>query len=92
MFGTQLVTHAWEPAAAEVSIEPMMKKNECAINDPLRGKLIWPTARNFPTRARACNALFHGHPDRYQSPSVASMDAQELPPWYINDIIDVSTG
>ena len=49
-------------------------------------------AHSFTTRAQACNASFYGHPVRYQSPSVASMDAQELPPWYINDAIDVSTG
>ena len=61
------------------------------MNDPLTGSSTRPTAYIFPTRARECNALFHGHPNGYQSPAVASIDAQELTPWYINAVVDNST-
>ena len=77
-FSTLLVTHAWEPVATEMSVEPMMEGRECAINDPLTGKTIWPMVHSFLTRARACNALFHVHPDGCQLPSVAPMDAQDV--------------
>ena len=39
-FGTPLVTHFWEPAATEVSGEPMQEEKEDVINDPLTGNLI----------------------------------------------------
>ena len=61
------------------------------MNGPITGESIWLTAHSFPTRAQAYNALFHGHPNGHQSPLVASIDAQELPPWYINAVIDRST-
>ena len=68
-----------------------MDGNKHTINEPLARKYIWATAHSFLMRARACNALFHGHPDGYQSPSVASMNAHELPLWYIDAFIDDST-
>ena len=92
-FSTPLVTDAWEPEGTEVNSEQMQEVKEDVVNDPLTDQLIWPTVHtSFSTRTQACNALMHGHPNGYQSPIVESMDAQELPPWYINVVIDESTG